>query len=698
MMLFFIFLSMILPTPAHALNITNPQLVEHLKTDFEQYGTVRISQGEISYIALNISTFQNNLNQKAGFFESQSLATDELGNEMLRLVQRTGENEFDYSVKGSAEIFGQHTYDLPSAYGISEKEKIFLMPTKSVQSDDREIGELARNITRGYANGFQKAARIAIWIHANVNYTPDLGEEVKDARWVMKNRVGTCDEFTTLFIAMARSIGIPAKYISGWVYGSTGWEKHAWAEAYLGKWVPIDSTWLEAGNLDAAHIKFMETADNYIANQAKALGTGLGDIEWVLDNTKFSVKSFREIEPGTYGMFSSAKTVGVGKSAIVGLKIIPKEYGIDEFDLAPCKGMDVMRIESRKQSAVLEAGKETLVFWKISANPGLDPGSLYTCPLTINSRFFAKKTIEVIVDPRIKDSMNFSAKLDKYDAQVNEDLIISPVIKKPSRKGAIKLGFVSENSVQEKETNLDDNGEASAGFMFRAGSAGGHKVYLYTDRGDVVSEEYQAYETGEVFIDRIIAPDFVRLNEKKFAEIYIRNNKHSAENARLAVRLNGAVMLDETFSIPQASFRQINLTIPSDKAGTETFSMRLISDSIEEKIKETRVYGVPELELDGSYDSKEKISAIKITSRNDEAKDIEITVGGEKKRISSIKVNGSASAAFNIGEGAYDSKITYSDIAGNKYEISRKIEFRKNGIRDFINGIYLWFIGILRHV
>lgn len=680
--------------PAYAVELKNAPLVERLNVDFEQYGSVQISGGDLQYIALNISTFQNNENQKIDFLDTLEFGTDEFQNEKLALLQKSKSLEFNYDVKGFAEISGMHTYTLPMNYRISESEKKYLLPTKNIQSDDAEIIRLARNITKGAANDFQKAALLAIWVNANVNYTLDLAGEAKDAKWVLAHKIGTCDEFSTLYIAMARSVGIPAKYISGWVYGNSGWQRHAWAEVFIGKWVPIDATWLEVGHIDATHIKFMETADNYVANQAKSLGSSVGTINWKSDEVMLSIKNFRETEPKIFEEFASANTLGIGKSAIVGIKIVPQEYSAEKFSLMPCKGIDVIRIENPEQKIILEPGKERIVFWKISSNPDIDAGSIYTCPLSVNSRFFEKAAINITVDPRLKDSAELEAELNKYVAQADETLTLLAA-PKYIQKGAIKLGFASENEVSEKELALGA-GSNVAEFEFSSGAAGPHSVYAYSDKGDVVRQDYNVYETGEVFIEKITAPEFVKLGGNAVIETYIKNNRHSAENTRFAVKLGDELIIDESSSIPPASLRLVNLTIPSQKTGILRYSMRLTSDSIEEKIKEIRVYEVPELEYEGDYDSNTKEAILKIIPHKDDAKNVSITISGQTKEIPVANMDETASVSFSIPEGAYDVIITGSDVAGNKYSDTKSIEFRRKGMLDFFYAIYLWFAGLVR--
>ncbi len=692
---FLMLFMLVMSQQAYALEIKNAPLVEQLNLDFEQFGSVQVSKGDLQYIALNVSTFQNTASQKVDFIDTMNFGTDEYLNERLALLQKSKDLEFKYDITGFAEISGMHTYTLPMSYRIFESEKKYILPTKNIQSDDPEISSLARNITKGVANDFQKAARLAIWINSNVNYTLDLAGEAKDAKWVLANRIGTCDEFSTLFIAMARSIGIPAKYVSGWVYGNSGWQRHAWAEVFIGKWIPIDATWLEVGHIDATHIKFMETADNYVANQAKALGVNVGTIEWKYDDVAFSIKNFREIEPKKFSEFASASTIGIGKSAIVGIKIMPEEYSAEKFSLVPCKGIDVVRVENPEQKIILEPGKQRVVFWKISSNPDIDPGSIYTCPLSVNSRFFEKYAINITVDPRLKGTMELEAELDKYAAQANELLTVSIIPKKESQKGAIKLGFASENEVFEKELILG-SADNAAEFEFNSGTIGPHSVYVYSDMGDVIRKDYTVYETGEVFIENITAPEFVRRGENAAMEIYIKNNRHSTENTRFAVKLGDEMIIDESSSISPKASQLVNLTIPSQKTGILRYSMRLTSDSVEEKINEIRIYDVPELEYEGDYDSGTKKAVLKIIPHKDDAANISITIGGQTKEIPFASMDEPVSVSFAIPEGTYNVSITGSDVAGNKYSDTRSIEFRRKGILDFFYAIYLWFVGLIK--
>jgi transglutaminase-like putative cysteine protease len=79
------------------------------------------------------------------------------------------------------------------------------------------------------------------WIRGNITYSREVGENrrMKDYE-VLQARAGTCDEFSTLFVGLCRSVGIPARYVTGYLVGVNPpivlrpGSGHAWAEVWAG--------------------------------------------------------------------------------------------------------------------------------------------------------------------------------------------------------------------------------------------------------------------------------------------------------------------------------------------------------------------------------------------------------------------------------------------------------------------------------
>ncbi len=61
---------------------------------------------------------------------------------------------------------------------------------------------------------------------------------------------GVCQDFTHVALALLRSRGIPARYVSGYLHPSSkaqpgevlAGQSHAWVEAWVGDWLPFDAT------------------------------------------------------------------------------------------------------------------------------------------------------------------------------------------------------------------------------------------------------------------------------------------------------------------------------------------------------------------------------------------------------------------------------------------------------------------------
>jgi transglutaminase-like putative cysteine protease len=82
-------------------------------------------------------------------------------------------------------------------------------------------------------------------LNAHISYLPGSTETGTSAAEAFAGRQGVCQDQAHAFLACARSLGIPARYVSGYLF--TGDDEqlasHAWAEAWLdGAWYSFDVT------------------------------------------------------------------------------------------------------------------------------------------------------------------------------------------------------------------------------------------------------------------------------------------------------------------------------------------------------------------------------------------------------------------------------------------------------------------------
>lgn len=82
-----------------------------------------------------------------------------------------------------------------------------------------------------------------------LTYKPGVTNVTTTASQAWEQKVGVCQDFTHVALSLLRSVGIPARYVSGYLYTGSGeigetveGESHSWVEAWIGYWHPIDPT------------------------------------------------------------------------------------------------------------------------------------------------------------------------------------------------------------------------------------------------------------------------------------------------------------------------------------------------------------------------------------------------------------------------------------------------------------------------
>lgn len=114
---------------------------------------------------------------------------------------------------------------------------------------DPAIWRLALDIRDGRPEVFATARAIMEFLHGTWKYDPsatDVGTTVAEA---MARQAGVCQDFAHAMIALCRSLGIPARYVSGYLHDGAGGLRggqatHAWCEVFLpGQgWFGLDPT------------------------------------------------------------------------------------------------------------------------------------------------------------------------------------------------------------------------------------------------------------------------------------------------------------------------------------------------------------------------------------------------------------------------------------------------------------------------
>jgi transglutaminase-like putative cysteine protease len=134
----------------------------------------------------------------------------------------------------------------------------FLAAEPLLESDDPQIRAEAEEAVRGADGDRARVERLTRYVNGLLDKKPTVS--LPSAREVLRTKVGDCNEHTALFVAMARSIGIPARIAVGLVFMHGAFYYHAWPEVYLtdrpgfGLWLPVDPT-LNQFPADATHLR-----------------------------------------------------------------------------------------------------------------------------------------------------------------------------------------------------------------------------------------------------------------------------------------------------------------------------------------------------------------------------------------------------------------------------------------------------------
>ena len=125
-----------------------------------------------------------------------------------------------------------------------ESLKKYLSSTTNCQVQNANIKKLAKSLTKNCKNNLQKAKKIFNWVRDNVAYEKYPNTR-KGAAEVLVSKKGNCVDQAHLTIALARSAGIPARYVNANnCKFSTGYTSgHVWAEFLIeDTWVAGDTT------------------------------------------------------------------------------------------------------------------------------------------------------------------------------------------------------------------------------------------------------------------------------------------------------------------------------------------------------------------------------------------------------------------------------------------------------------------------
>ena len=273
---------------------------------------------------------------------------------------------------------------------------LYTQPTDLIDIND-EIRSKAKELAGSSTDLFEVTFAIADWVTSNIDY--DLNSITADAAqkatWVLETRTGVCDELSTLFMAMIRSLDIPVRFVSGVSYTTSSlfdepWNAHAWSEVYFPNhgWVPFDLTYNQFGYIDASHIK-LKVSDDADDSTTKYLweGHNLDGIEVSLNDLEFKNDIISTSGKTTSDIVAEARLlkneISFGSYGMIELKLTNQasHYVANTFFLTSAQELEFIN-PIPNYPILLKPLQTKYIYIPFKLSNSFDKNSKYTIPIS----------------------------------------------------------------------------------------------------------------------------------------------------------------------------------------------------------------------------------------------------------------------------------------------------------------------------
>ena len=185
---------------------------------------------------------------------SQVEFEDDLGNTVIRIKVTTPHRELEVVSSGTFKLLpwlGPYTDIAVDALSFPETASLFTSPSPMVKPSI--LTKKATEIAGSSKTLLARVRSVVDWVHDNIVYEKGVTSVNTDAKQVLDQGRGVCQDKVHLTLGFLRALGIPCRYVSCILTQQDG-DTHAYLEFYhpLAGWLPADPTkgiLIEAGTL-----------------------------------------------------------------------------------------------------------------------------------------------------------------------------------------------------------------------------------------------------------------------------------------------------------------------------------------------------------------------------------------------------------------------------------------------------------------
>ena len=199
---------------------------------------------------------------------------------------------------------------------------------------------------------------------------------------------------TSLFIAMLRSLNIPAKYVSGVSFTDSdlfdfNWGAHAWSEIYFPGhgWVPFDVTYGQYGFVDPSHMKLRSTLDSgepssYFQWYGHNVNVQSSMLDFDVNIIEKNPRTQKDIEIDITTR-SAEVAFGSYNLIIATVNNLQNYYLPVTMTLSQTTHLELLDIP--RQEILLRPGEERRMYWRVRVDSDLSRRHIYTFPIRLSS-------------------------------------------------------------------------------------------------------------------------------------------------------------------------------------------------------------------------------------------------------------------------------------------------------------------------
>ncbi|KAF0967770.1 MULTISPECIES: transglutaminase family protein [Gordonia] len=188
----------------------------------------------------------------------------------------------------------QATWEVITSEAVMDRYDEMLSNTTYVPKN-RQLISAAKKVAKGLTPG-EAVEAISRFVHQEMEYVPGTTGVHTTAVDAWNERKGVCQDYAHLTLVMLRGLGIPARYVSGYLHPKPNaaidktveGQSHAWIEAWTGGWWGYDPT--NDTPITEQHVSVGVGRDYADVSPLKGVYTGGGatDLDVVVEITRLA--------------------------------------------------------------------------------------------------------------------------------------------------------------------------------------------------------------------------------------------------------------------------------------------------------------------------------------------------------------------------------------------------------------------------